>query len=99
MRDIGTIIFVLTWVAILIAFGVTLWIIINLDLFPLKRLRNFRFSEIKIGQVFYDYGGEELKLREYIKTGECEAKCLSVSGHPTVSFDEKDVVKIEVEKI
>jgi hypothetical protein len=97
MRDIGTIILVLTWGFVLVAFVITLLIVFNLNLFPAKRLRNFLFKEIKIGQVFYDYGGEESRLREYIKTGEFEARCLSVPGHPLVGFDKKDVVKVEID--
>ena len=96
MRDIETIILGIILGFILIVFAVTVWVVYNLDLFPRKRLRNLPFSEVKIGQTFYDYGGEELKLREYIKTGELEAKCMSISGHPLAGFDKKDVVKVEV---
>jgi len=96
MRDFGTIIFVLTWSFALVVLVVTGWAVYNWDLFPRKRLRNIPFGDLKIGRTFLDFGGEELKLREYIKTDELEAKCLSVPGHPSVNFDKKDVVKVEV---
>jgi hypothetical protein len=99
MRDFGTIIFVLTWGFVLVAFVVTILIVFNLNLFPPKRLRNVSFGEVKIGQVFFDYGGEETKIREYIKIDELNARCLSVHGHPIVSFEKADIVKIEVEKL
>jgi hypothetical protein len=99
MRDIGTILLVLKWGFFLAACAALVWVIRNIDPFPLKRLRNIPFSEVKIGQTFYDYGGEELRLREYLKTDELEAQCMSVAGHPLVNFDKTDVVKIEVIKI
>ncbi len=98
MRDAGTIIYWIIWGIALIAFAITLLIVFNLNLFPPKRMKNLRFKEIKMGQVFYDYGGEEAKIRKYIKTSEFEAKCLSISGHPTVSFDKMDFVKVEIYK-
>jgi hypothetical protein len=99
MRDPESIILGIKWGAALATFAVIVWVVRNLNIFPAKRLRNLRFGEIKIGQVFYDYGGEESKLREYIKTGELEARCLSIPGHPIVGFDGKNVVKIEVETL
>ena len=87
---------VLLWIAGFAAFAGFLWIVRHLDIFPAKRLRNTPFSEIKMGQSFFDYGGEELQLREYVKTDELEAQCLSVPGHPLVNFEKKDVVKVEV---
>lgn len=99
MRDFETYILGIKWAAAVVAFAISIWVVRNLKLFPTKRLRNFRFAEIKIGQVFYDYGGEESKLREYIKISESEARCMNVSGHPIIDFDGKDVVKIEVETL
>ncbi len=99
MRDFRTILFVFIWGIALVALAITIWTVYNMDLFPRKRLRNTPFSEVKIGQTFYDYGGEELRLREYIKTDDLEAKCMSIPGHPLVDFDKKDIVKIEVETL
>ena len=96
MRDFGTILRVLIWGFTLIAFVVTAWAIYHWDLFPRKRLRNHPFGKVKIGQTFYDFGGEELQLRQYVKTGELEARCMSVPNHPLVNFTETDVIKIEV---
>jgi len=99
MRDIATIIYRLTWGILLVAFVVVVLIVYNLKLFPSQRLKSLRFREIEIGQVFYDFGGEETKLRKYIKTGEFEAKCLSLPDNPVFDFGSSDVVKIEVEKL
>jgi hypothetical protein len=96
MRDFETIILGFTWGFALAVFAAILWAVYHWDLFPRKRLRNKLFSDVEIGQTFYDYGGEEMQLREYVKTGELEAKCMSVSGNPLVGFDKADVVKIEV---
>ena len=99
MRDIGTIAYWLTWGAILIAFVAIVLIVYNLNLFSSQRLKSLRFRDIEIGQIFYDFGGEETKLRKYIKTGEFEAKCLSLPDNPTFDFGSSDVVKIEVESL
>jgi hypothetical protein len=96
MKEIGTIIHGFTWIFILCVAAAIVWVVRNFNPFPTKRLRNLNFDKVKIGQTFYDYGCEESKLREYTKTGELEARCLSVSGHPTVSFEEKNIVKVEV---
>lgn len=97
--DIERILFVLEWAVALGGFAALIWIIRNLDIFPRKRLRNKPFGEVKIGQTFYDFGGEELKLREYVKTDELEAMCMSVPDHPLVNFDKAEVVKIEVARL
>jgi hypothetical protein len=94
--ELERILYVLLWIFGAAAFAGIVWVVYNLDIFPRKRLRNIPFSEVKIGQVFFDYGGEELKLREYIKTGELEAKCLSFPDLPLTEFDMKEMVKIEV---
>jgi hypothetical protein len=99
MRDVGTIIYWLAWAVILIAFVVIVLIVYNLKLFPSQPLKSLRFRDIEIGQVFYDFGGEETKLRKYIKTGELEAKCISLPDNPTFEFGSSDVVKIEVERL
>ena len=99
MKEIETIVRGLTWIFFASVAAAIVWMVRNFNPFPTKRLRNFRFDKIKIGQTFYDYGGEESKLREYIKTGDLEAKCLSLSGHPLVGFEGKNVVKVEVEAL
>lgn len=99
MQEIERILLVLKWGVALGGFAALIWIIRNIDPFPLRRLRNLPFSEVKIGQAFFDYGGEESQLREYMKTDELEAQCLSVPGHPLVGFDKTDVVKVEVERL
>lgn len=96
MRDFAEIVRILTWASALAAFVIVGWAIYHWDIFPRRRLRNHLFGEVKIGQTFYDFGGEELKLQEYKKTGKLEAECLNVAGHPVVKFEETDVVKIEV---
>jgi hypothetical protein len=96
MGELERILYVLIWIFGIAAFAGIIWVVYHLDIFPRKRLRNIPFSEVKIGHVFFDYGGEELKLREYIKTGELEAKSLSLPNQPLVDFDKKEVVKIEV---
>jgi len=96
MDGIYRILNVLLWIFSLAAFAGIVWVIYHLDIFPRKRLRNIPFGEVKIGQTFHDFGGEELQLREYVKTDELEARCMSVPGHPLINFDKKDVVKIEV---
>lgn len=99
MRDVRVIIFWVTWGIVLVAFVITLLIVYNLNLFPSKRLKNIRFKEVKIGQVFYDYGGDETKICQYMKISELDAKCFSVFGYPIVSFDNNDIVKIEVARL
>jgi hypothetical protein len=96
MREIETIIRVLTCAFFFALFAMAVWAIYHWDLFPRQRLRNCPFSDISIGQVFYDYGGDQQQLREYVKTDELEARCLSIPARPLVGFDRKDVVKVAV---
>ncbi len=89
-------IYLLAWIAGIAIFAAIVWAVRHWDIFPHKRLRGVPFGAIKNGQVFLDYGGDDMRLRKYIKVNELEAKCLSVVGNPLVEFDPKDNVKIEV---
>ena len=95
MREFETILLGFKWGLFFAASAALVWLIRNLDLFPRKRLKNTSFGKVKVGQTFFDYGGDELQLREYVKTDEKEAKCMNVSGNPLAEFNEEDTVKIE----
>lgn len=99
MRDFETYMLAIKWAAAIVAFAISIWFVRNLNLFPTKRMRNVLFGELKIGQVFYDYGGEDSRLRQYLKTSETEAECRSVFGRPVIDFHGQDMVKIEVETL
>jgi hypothetical protein len=89
-------IYLLAWIVGIAIFAGIVWAVRHWDIFPHKRLRNIPFGAIKKGQAFLDYGGDDMRLRKYIKVSELEAKCISVTGNPLVEFDPKDNVKIEV---
>ncbi len=96
MRHWETIFYGLVWGAFLLALAGLIWLMFDLERRKRRKLRNVPFEQVKIGQTFYDFGGEELTLREYLKTGETEAVCMSLKERPPVQFNKKDVVKIDV---
>ncbi len=97
MRDMETIVRISLLLVFLLSAAGLIWLLFDVARRnAARRFRNVPFEQVKIGQSFYDFGGEELELREYLKVGELEAQCLRLKERPLVHFNKKDIVKIDM---
>lgn len=102
MRDPAIVLTVVFWTMGIVLFFLFLVVVFNLPIFPSKKLKSYRFADVEIGGIFYDFaqGGiddcTDGHLLKFKKISKFQAKCLDLSGNPISSFGDMDLIKVNV---